>query len=123
MAVTASGGARANGHALRALVDAGALVVTGTDSPFVPYATGLHAELRLYVRGGLTPFETLRAATYASATAAGVIDDTGTVEIGKLADLVVIDGDPLVDIKDTDNVVMTVKNGVAYSLADLLSKP
>ncbi len=122
LAPIARGGAKANGRALRDLVDAGALVVTGTDSPFVPFATGLHAELRLYVRGGLTPFETLRAATSSSATAAGVIEDTGTIEVGKLADLVVIDGDPLSEIKDLDNVVMTVKNGVAYPLAKLLDR-
>jgi|TARA_Y100000310_G_scaffold267001_2_gene278755 Tol biopolymer transport system component/imidazolonepropionase-like amidohydrolase len=115
--------AKANGEALRDLVDAGALVVTGTDSPFVPYGAGLHAELRLFVRAGLTPFETLRAATFSSATAAGVIADTGTLEDGKLADIVVIDGDPLTDIRDADNVVMTVKNGRAYSLQALLSQP
>ncbi len=115
--------AKANGRALRDLVDAGALVVTGTDSPFVPYGAGLHAELRLYIRAGLSPFQTLRAATFSSASAAGVIDDTGTLEAGKLADIVVVDGDPLADIKDADNVVMTIKNGKAYSLETLLTKP
>jgi Tol biopolymer transport system component len=121
MGITAVGGAKANGKALRALVDAGALVVTGTDSPFFPYGTALHGELRLYVRSGLTPFETLRAATFASATAAGVISDTGTISVGKLADIVVIDGDPLAHIEDTDNIVMTVKNGVGYSIQELLN--
>ncbi|HIG44522.1 MAG: amidohydrolase family protein [bacterium] len=120
---TAPSTAKANARALKALVDAGALVVTGTDSPFVPYGAGLHAELRLYVRAGLTPYQTLYAATVSSATAAGVIEDTGTIEVGKLADMVVIDGDPLADIKDADNVVMTVKNGRAFPLNVLLAKP
>ena len=120
---TASTVSKANASALRELVDAGALVVTGTDSPFVPYGAGLHAEFRLYVRAGLSPFETLYAATVSSATAAGVIDDTGTLEAGKLADIVVVDGDPLADIKDADNVVMTVKNGRAYTLETLLTAP
>ena len=107
--------------AIRELVDAGALVVTGTDAPIVPLGIGLHAELRLFTRAGLSPFETLRAATVSSATAAGVIQDTGSLEIGKLADMVVVDGDPLNDIKDADNVVMTIKNGRGYSLQDLLN--
>jgi imidazolonepropionase-like amidohydrolase len=115
--------AKANALALRKLVDAGALVVTGTDSPFVPYGAGLHAELRLYVRAGLSPFEALHAATVSSATAAGVIDDTGTLEAGKLADIVVLEGDPLANINDADNVVMTIKNGKAYTLGTLLAKP
>ncbi|MEM7017968.1 MAG: amidohydrolase family protein, partial [Pseudomonadota bacterium] len=121
--VTAPMVAAANGKALRKLVDAGALVVSGTDAPFVPYGAGLHAELRLYVRAGLTPFETLRTATSSAATAAGVINELGTLEPGKLADIVVVDGDPLADITDADNVVMTVKNGIAYSLETLLTKP
>lgn len=111
----------ANGQALKKMVDAGVLVVTGTDAPLIPNGIGLHAELRLYIRAGLSPYETLRAATFSSATAAGVIQDTGTLEVGKLADIVVIDGDPLTDIKDADNIVMTVKNGRAYTLEDLLN--
>ena len=111
----------ANGQALREMMDAGVLVVTGTDAPLIPMGIGLHAELRLYVRAGLSPFETLRAATFSSATAAGVIQDTGTLEVGKLADIVVIDGDPLNDINDADNIVMTVKNGRAFALESLLN--
>jgi imidazolonepropionase-like amidohydrolase len=43
--------------------------------------------------------------------------------VGKLADLVVVDGDPLADIRDADNVVMTVKNGHLYTLEELLAAP
>jgi imidazolonepropionase-like amidohydrolase len=115
----ASAIAAANGDLLRRLVQRDALVVTGTDSPFVPYAAGLHAELRLYARAGLKPSQILHAATWKSAIAARVEHDLGSIEVGKLADLVVIDGDPLASIKDADNVVMTVKGGRAYSLRDL----
>ncbi len=113
--------AAAHGALLRALTERDALLVTGTDAPFVPYGAGLHAELRLYADAGLEPWQVLRSATRNSADAAGVLDDLGTLEPGKLADLVVVSGDPLSDIADADNVVMTVKNGVAYPIEALLA--
>ena len=112
--------ARANGRLLRELTKRDALLVTGTDSPFVPYGAGLHAELRLYARAGLTPAQILRQATIKSAEAAGVASELGTIQVGKLADLVIVDGDPLANIGDADNVVMTIKHGQRYSLDALL---
>ena len=112
--------ARANGRLLRELTKRDALLVTGTDSPFVPYGAGLHAELRLYARAGLTPAQILRQATIKSAEAAGVASELGTIQVGKLADLVIVDGDPLANIGDADNVVMTIKHGQRYSLGALL---
>ncbi len=114
---------RRNGKLLRDLAAADALMVTGTDAPFVPYGAGLHAELRLYARAGLTPAQILRAATVKSAEAAGVAHDIGTLRPGMIADLVIVDGDPLADIADADNVVMTVKNGRGYPLERLLQAP
>ena len=111
---------KANSELLRQLVERDALLVTGTDSPFVPYGTGLHAELRLFERAGIQPWQVLRAATAKAAQAAGVADELGTLMPGKIADLVVIDGDPLQTIKDADNVVLTVKGGRRFSLEDLL---
>ena len=110
----------AYGSLLSRLVANGALVGTGTDSPFTPFGTGLHAEFRLYQREGLAPWQILRAATIDSARIANVDRDLGTLEVGKLADLVVIDGDPLADIRALDRVVMTVVNGRRYLLQDLL---
>jgi len=112
-----------NGKLLKALADADALLVSGTDSPFVPYGAGLHAELRLYARAGLTPAQILKAASVNAAKAAGVEHDIGTLQPGMIADLVVVDGDPLANIADADNVVMTIKNGRAYHLPQLLSAP
>jgi len=112
--------ARANGRLLRALTKRDALLVTGTDSPFVPYGAGLHAELRLYARAGLSPAQILHQATVKSAEAAGVAQDLGSIEVGKLADLVIVDGDPLDNIGDADNVVMTIKHGQRYALESLL---
>jgi len=112
-----------NGHLLRELVAADALLVTGTDSPFSPYGTGLHSEFRLFERAGLSPAQVLRAATYQSAKAAGVADELGSIEVGKLADLVVVKGDPLANVADWDNVVATVKGGAWHGLEELLSVP
>ncbi len=119
----AAGTAENNGRFLKALADAEALVVSGTDAPFVPYGAGLHAELRLYARAGLTPAQILKSASVNAARAAGVDHDIGTLRPGMIADLVVVDGDPLADIADADNVVMTIKNGRAYHLPQLMQAP
>ena len=118
--MAAASTAKANGRLLSALSERGALLVTGTDSPFVPYGAGLHAEFRLYARAGVPNADILRQATIRSAQAAGVDQELGSIVPGKLADLVIIDGDPLQDIRDLDQVVMTVKHGFRYALADLL---
>ena len=115
--------AQANGGLLRALTERDALLVTGTDAPFVPYGAGLHAEFRLYARAGVSARDILRQATLKSAQAAGVADDLGTLEVGKLADMVVVDGDPLNEIRDLDRVRVTVKHGVIYPLEELLKTP
>jgi imidazolonepropionase-like amidohydrolase len=75
-------------------------VVPGTDSggSFVIPGSGLHQELALLLRAGLTPFEALRAATSNAATVLGLGDRKGSVEIGKDADLILVDGDPLQDL-------------------------
>jgi Tol biopolymer transport system component len=112
--------ATANGQLLRDLAASDALMVTGTDSPFVPYGAGLHAELRLYELAGLTPEQVLHAATAKSAKAAGVASDLGSISAGMIADIVIVDGDPLATIADADNVTMTIKNGHVYGIDMLL---
>jgi len=81
------------------------------------------AELRLYERAGLQPWQVLRAATAKAAEAAGVGKELGRIAPGMLADLVVIDGDPLATIKDADNVVLTIKGGRQFPLDTLLADP
>ncbi|MEM9622588.1 MAG: amidohydrolase family protein, partial [Pseudomonadota bacterium] len=110
----------AYGDLLSQLTARGALVATGTDSPFTPFATGLHAELRLYEREGLKPWQILQAATIQSAKIAHVESDLGSIEVGKLADLVVIEGDPLTRISDLSQISHTIKNGRVYTLDELL---
>jgi imidazolonepropionase-like amidohydrolase len=64
--------------------------------------------------GAMTPMEALRTATWSGAEALGFGKDLGSLEAGKLADLVVIDGDPLRDIRQSTRVVYTMKDGVLY---------
>ncbi len=76
---------------------------------------GYHWELWAIASGGLTPYEALRAATLHGAEMIGVAQDIGTVAPGKLADLVVLDADPLKDIRHSDDIVYVVKNGEVFA--------
>ena len=89
---------------------AGGLLVTGTDSRPVP-GFGVHDELRLLVEAGLSPMASLQAATINSARALGWQDRIGTVEVGKVADLLVLDGDPLGDIGNTRRIWRVILGG------------
>ncbi len=113
----------AQGKTALAVLKAGGRVTPGTDGPIVPYGFSLQLELQMLVRAGFTPAEALRAATLWSAEAVGVGNELGSLERGKLADLVIVAGDPLQQIADTLKVAVTVKNGRAYTLQDLLSGP
>lgn len=93
------------------LIKSGAKVTPGTDSPIIASGLSYHAELQSWVKAGVSPFETLRAATFLCAQEIGVEKDLGTIEPGKLADIVIIDGDPLVNIKDVLKVSGVVRNG------------
>ncbi len=94
---------------------AGTDSIAGTDA-LIP---NLHEELQLLVeRAGLTPAEALRAATRNAAEAIGVLDSRGTIEAGKLADLVVLRADPLRDIRNTRQIEMVFKHGKAYRPGD-----
>jgi len=100
----------------------GGRIVAGTDSPIVPYGLALHVELESYVHAGLTPFQALQTATLTAAQTLGVGDELGTIEIGKLADLTFLGGDPLVDIRNTRDVKRVMKGGRVYTVAELLKQ-
>jgi len=86
--------------------NAGAHILAGTDSP-APYVfpgTSLHDELQLLVEAGLTPLEALRSATKSPAEFLQTTKDLGTIEEGKFADLVLLDANPLDDIRNTRRI-------------------
>ena len=80
---------------------------------------GAHWEMWSFVRGGFTPVEALRAGTIAAATSLGYAKDVGSLEPGKLADLVILDADPTADIRNSDKVSRVMLGGRLYDAATL----
>jgi imidazolonepropionase-like amidohydrolase len=105
-----------NGKMVMDVMHAGGLIVAGTDTP---NAFNLHGEMESYILAGMTPYEALKAATANSAKALGL--DAGTIEAGKLADIVIVDGNPLQDIANAHKVKRVIANGRLYELDELLS--
>ena len=100
-----------------AMQRAGVHILTGTDAPLrnSPPGFGLHEELALLVSGGMTPFEALRSATLEPARYFGMLDSLGTIAPGKLADLLLLDANPLQDIRNTRRISAVVANGRLYA--------
>ncbi len=99
---------------------AGVGILTGTDAPLrnSPPGFGLHEEFVLLARGGLTPFEIIRASTLQPARYLGMVDSLGTVAAGRLADLVLLDANPLTDIRNTRRIAAVVADGRFYGPAE-----
>jgi imidazolonepropionase-like amidohydrolase/Tol biopolymer transport system component len=106
-----------NAAIARRLADAGVLVSTGAHGQREGLA--LHWEMWMLEQGGMTPMEALRAATISPATYLGLDRDLGSIVPGKLADLVVIDGDVTSDIRVSDRVEYVMANGRLYESATL----
>lgn len=105
-------------HLVR-LVRAGGVVAVGSGAPAVPYGLGVHIEMALLADAGIAPDQVLRLATAGNALALGLDRELGTLEAGKLADFVVVEGNPLANISDALNVVAVVKGGVWLDQAAL----
>ena len=101
---------------VHALFENGITIVPGTDALA---GFGLHRELENYVRSGIPANEVLKIATYTSAQVAGVSDRLGSIEEGKLADLILVDGNPADTISDIRNVILTIKDGNIYQPEEL----
>ncbi len=107
----------------RRVLDAGGRVVVGTDAPINPAGLSLQVEMEALVRyGGMRPLDVLRATTSESARALGYEGKLGTVTPGALADLVIVGGDPLADIRATREVQLVVQGGRVYDLDRLLRR-
>jgi imidazolonepropionase-like amidohydrolase len=105
-----------------ALHRAGAPFLAGTDTPpgvFVFPGFSLHDELELFVQAGFTPVEALQTATLNPAVYLGLAERLGTIEAGKVADLVLLDANPLDDIRNTRKVAAVVLRGRYLARADL----
>jgi Tol biopolymer transport system component len=101
-------------------VRAGGRLAVGSDAPAMPYGFGVHLELALLTEAGIPNDQALRLATAEGALALGLERQLGTIEEGKIADLVVIDGDPLARISDALRVTTVIKGGRLLNRADLL---
>jgi amidohydrolase family protein len=101
-----------------ALHRAGVIVMAGTDAPLrnSPPGFGLHEELLLLTRAGLSPYEALRAATIEPARFLGLADSLGTIESGKVADLVLLTANPLTDIRNSSRTEYVVSNGRLFTV-------
>jgi hypothetical protein len=111
----------AQGETVRRIIAGGGRVIAGTDAPIIPYGLSLHTELQHYVEGGLTPVQALRTATSLFADAVGLGDQLGSIAPGRLADLALVEGNPLERISDTRRVRIVIKNGAVYTAEQLMA--
>ena len=107
---------------IKRVVRGGGIVIAGTDSPINPYALAYHTELEHFIDSGLTPYEVMQTATLRAAEALGEGANLGSIEAGKLADLVIVSGDPLADIRNARRVRTVIKNGEVHTLESLLKR-
>ncbi|MGW0712936.1 amidohydrolase family protein [Streptomyces sp. NPDC002643] len=111
-----------HGATVRRLIEQGTHVAVGTDSPLVPPGVYYHLNLQTMVRHGVTPHEALRSATVQGARTLGLSDHLGTVEPGKLADLVLVEGDPTTNIEAAAAVRQVVVGGVPHDVTSLTAR-
>ena len=103
--------------ALQTAIEEGVNIALGTDQlPSEPNdgTTATAREAQYYVEAGMTPLQALRAATIEPARMLGSDGDTGSLEVGKYADIVAVDGDPTEDIKSLRNIRFVMKGGKVY---------
>jgi imidazolonepropionase-like amidohydrolase len=118
MGVAATKGAKyrermeTNRKVVHVLFEAGVPIVPGSDTGLIGY--GLDRELELYVQAGLTPMQAIQSATIVSARAMKLDKESGSIEVGKRADLVLIKGNPDKNISDIRQVISVITNGRMY---------
>jgi len=105
---------------VKAMYDAGVPIVAGTDNG--PVGFQLLRELELYVQAGIPAPQVLRIATIGAATVMHHEKDRGSIAVGKVADVVLVDGDPATNISDVRKTVMVVKGGVRFDPREIYAK-
>jgi hypothetical protein len=100
---------------------AGVPIGAGTDTPIALAVPGysLHSELEMLVRAGLSPLEALQSATVRPAEYFSLLDEMGTIDVGKKADMVLLDANPLDDISNTKRISAVVTKGRLLAGDDL----
>lgn len=108
---------------VKQLYDRGVFLVAGTDAnnPWVAPGPSLHRELELLVDAGIPPLQVLRIATANGAEALGIGGETGSVEPGKRADLLLLDADPVANIRNTRRIVWIMQGGRRWMPGQLLA--
>jgi imidazolonepropionase-like amidohydrolase len=103
--------------------DAGVKITSGTDIPNFGLVAGksLHRELELLVNSGIPTSEVMRIATRNGAESLGILNNTGTIEKGKQADIIVLSSDPLKDIHNIKDIEMVIDNGKIVDRNKILS--
>jgi len=102
---------------IRRLRQAGVRIVTGSDHDY-----GVHLEMEYLVKAGFPPLEAIRAATLDAARCLGADQDLGSISTGKLADFLIVDGDPTKDIRDARKIVWIFLGGKPYTREEILNK-
>jgi imidazolonepropionase-like amidohydrolase len=99
---------------VKPLMQAGILIAAGTDAPYPGdfQGEGIHRELELLVESGLTPLEAITIATKNAAMIVNADTEWGTLEAGKLANIIIVDGKPDQNIRDTRNIVGVIREGM-----------
>jgi len=112
---------RISAENLKKVSDAGLTIAMGTDAgnPLTLHGPSVYAEMEAMQAAGLTPMQVIVASTRGGATAMGVEKDTGTVEKGKSADLLLVAGDPTKDVANLRKVRYVVRGGVVRSIEEL----
>jgi len=100
-----------------ALHRAGIPIIAGTDQTVPGHS--LHREIELYAEAGFTPMEAIQAATVVPARVMGLDKEVGTIEAGKRADLIIVNGNPLEDIHNSRRVEYVITDGVMFNAAEL----
>jgi imidazolonepropionase-like amidohydrolase len=97
---------------VKKLYDAGVPIVAGTDMGFPGFSVA--RELEIYVEAGLTPAQALKTGTITPAEVMGLGKQTGSITVGKNADIIIVDGNPLTNISNVRNVKVVIKAGKVY---------